>query len=190
MKRARGALMTALEERLPAGIRVHAFSRRGGGIILSGLLSGLIASVALLVVMTIGALLRGEGFFLPVQLIASMAFGPVAAHGSPSTSVVVTGLMLHGLLGSTFGLIFGQFADALRPLTYRGLLVGGIAYGLALFLVMFVWVVPALAPLLAEQSWLATGLGHIAFGATLVVFKPISERLEAEDVAPRPLPMV
>jgi hypothetical protein len=182
--------MSTLEERLPAGIRVHAFSRQGAGIIVSGLLAGLIGSVSLLVVMTVAALVEGRGFFFPVQLIATMAFGPEVASSAPTTKVVVTGLMLHGLMGSACGLIFGQFADALRPLTVRGLLIAGIAYGLAIYLVMFVWVVPALAPLLAEQSWLAAGLGHIAYGASLVLFKPISARLEERDVAPKPLPSV
>ncbi len=184
--------MTMLEERLFGGIRVHAFSRVGGGIILSGLLAGMIGSVALLVVMTIGALVQGLGFFYPVQLIATMAFGPEVAHAHATTSVVVTGLMIHGLVGATYGLVFALFADALRPLTVRGLLVAGIAYGMTLYLVMFLWVVPALAPLLVEQSWLAAALGHIAYGASLVVFKPLSQRLEREDgdIAPRPLPVV
>lgn len=171
---------------------VHAFSRQDTVVLLGGAIAGLLGSIAMIVITAAGAIVQGESLLFPVKLIATTAFGPEVAHAPATTSVVVTGLMIHLLVGITFGIIFGYVADALRPRTTASLIVAGVAYGIAVYLAMFLYLVPALAPLLGEQEWIAAAIGHIAYGATLALYWPITERLHErnEDVAPVPLPTI
>jgi uncharacterized membrane protein YagU involved in acid resistance len=184
--------MTQSEQKLDIGIRIRAFTRQDGVVILGGALAGLLGALALLAVLTLGAVMEGHGFVHPLKLIATTAFGPRAVDEPATASVIVTGLFLHFTIGAAFGVVFGYLADGFHPVTAMREAAFGLAYGLAIFLVMFFYVVPSLAPVLAEQARLASLIGHLAFGATVALAWPITERLHhrGEELPPIPLPVV
>jgi hypothetical protein len=171
---------------------VHVVSRQDNKVILAGVLAGLLGSIAMAVILAVGGALNGEGPLHFIRLIATTAYGPEVAHEEVTTGVVVTGLMIHLLLGVSFGLVFGLLADAIRPRTLLGLVGAGVCYGLAIFLGMFLYVVPMLAPLMGEQQWLLAAIAHVAYGATLALYWPLTERMHRwdEDLRPIPLPVV
>lgn len=171
---------------------VHVVSRQDNKVILGGVVAGLLGALAMLAILAVGGVLNGEGPLHAVRLIATTAFGPEVAHEPITARVLVTGLMMHFLLGASFGLVFGLLADAVRPRTLVGLVGAGVCFGLALFLGMFLYVVPSLAPMLGEQQWLTAALAHVAYGATLALYWPVTERLRRfdEDLRPIALPTV
>jgi hypothetical protein len=170
--------------------RVDPFARQDNIVMFGGLLAGLLASIAMLVILAFGTLFQGQGLLAPLKLIATTAFGPEVAHKPATAGVIVTGLMIHMLVGIAYGIVFGFIADAIRPRTTAGLIATGVCYGLAIYLLMFLYIVPSMAPLLGEQQWIAAALGHIAYGATVALYWPITERLHRaeEDVVPIKLP--
>ncbi|HZV01829.1 MAG TPA: DUF6789 family protein [Planctomycetota bacterium] len=173
-----------------ATIRVRAFSRRDSIVIGGGVLAGLLASLALLVFLALGALVRGEGPLFPIQLMATLAFGKEIAHKAITSNVIVTGLTIHLGVSIFYALVFAYVADVLRPATTAQALVAGACYGLAIYLVMYLYIVPRLAPLVGEDlPWYAVLLGHLAYGLTLAVFWPITERLKQREERQKPIPL-
>lgn len=173
---------------------IHVVSHEDNEVMLGGILAGLLGSIAMLVILMVAALARGDGAAYPIKLIATTAFGPECVVKPLTTGVVVTGVMIHVLIGMGLGIVFGFLADAVKPRTVGGLVLGGVCYGLAIFLGMFLYVVPMLAPLLAEQAWLPSAIGHVAFGASLGLYWPITHRIHEgfldKDVKPVPLPTI
>src|SRR5688572_28652530 len=89
---------------------VHVVSRRDNKVILGGVVAGLLGALAMLLILSVGGILSGQGAFHSVRLIATTAYGPEVAHEPLTAGVVVTGLMIHLLLGASFGLVFGLLA--------------------------------------------------------------------------------
>jgi uncharacterized membrane protein YagU involved in acid resistance len=135
------------------------------------LVAGLLASVAMGMFQMLFEAVAGTGLWSPPTFIAAtllrdlqtstvpVAFAPVA---------VVLGLMGHMMNSVVLG---GLFAVGIAPrLASRNLLlVGGAIYGLAVFVVMRLVIVPLVDPVFMTLNAPAFAFAHVMWGAVLGV---------------------
>jgi hypothetical protein len=153
-----------------------------------GALLGIVAAVAMgLFAMIASATYHDTGFFTPLHHIASAVIGPDAMMRSMeagmtgdtfdvSVGPAVLGLGLHLLTGAFWGAIFGLIVSTGRLRGPIGL-VGGIAYGLAVMLVMALVALPIIASVFGGgepisdmprlAGWGTFTIEHAIYGAVL-----------------------
>lgn len=126
---------------------------------------GLIASIAFgMMEMLIEAAI-GRGFWSPVKYIAA-----VFTHGTDTDPTfaavpVVVGLMGHMMNSVVFGMLFAVTTRRVRdPLV---LTAAGMAYGAAIFTVMWFTVLPAIDPAMTLLNGAGFLLSHLMYGAVL-----------------------
>jgi hypothetical protein len=124
----------------------------------AGLVAGIVAGVAMaMYAMVAGATYQDSGFFTPLYHIASTFIEPTAMETSMqqamggdlyyfSAGPAIVGLVVHMMVAIAFGL---TFAIVVRSLRLHGTPAPavGVVYGLAVFAVMSVIVLPAAANL-------------------------------------------
>lgn len=91
------------------------------------------------------------------------------------------GWVVYLVLTVLTGVIFGIVAGAMK-LSARGLLVGGIITGIVLFLVVPVWLLPAVAGTRPESplhmKWLRVVAAYLVYGAVLgAVYRPLGDKV-------------
>jgi hypothetical protein len=133
--------------------------------------SGIIASlvIAMLEMVVEAVISNGAGFFgAPIAIGATIVRD---LQGSPNPirfdgAALGLGLMGHMMnsiiLAAVFGLLVGR-----RALSTSALAVAGMAWGLAVFAVMWFVVAPLVDPLMLNLNAAAFALGHLMWGAAL-----------------------
>ncbi len=131
--------------------------------------AGIIASIVMAMIEMIYEAVAGAGFWSPVVLIGATVLrglqslqAPVAFHFGG----VVLGLMGHMMNSVILGFIFARFFS--RSAKSGQALVGvGAVYALAVFVIMWYVVVPAVDPVMRQLNGTAFGIAHIMWGAVL-----------------------
>lgn len=136
--------------------------------------AGLIASVVMGMIEMIYEAVAGAGFWSPVVFI-----GATILRGLQSVQVpvpflfwgVLFGLMGHMMNSVIFGLIFAWIVS--RTSLVRGrLVVAGVVYALAIFVVMWYVIVPAIDPVMLKLNATVFAIAHIMWGAALGLIVP------------------
>lgn len=113
--------------------------------ILHGALGGVVAGAAMAMVEMVWSAAAGTGFWMPLQMIASVPFGDMPPEIALSTAVPV-GLGTHMVLSMMFGWAFVALLAVIR--SSRGsatvTVVSATAFGFALWLVNFHAIAPAI----------------------------------------------
>jgi len=131
-------------------------SRSAGDVAVDGLLRGVLAGLAMAAVLVVAGLLAQ----LPVQLVLSR-FDPTGGNAA------MTGLLAHLASAAIYGLLFALLTAPVAARLGSRLILAGVIYGLALWLVSRGLMASDLgAPLrvLPPVGWL---LAHVTYGAVL-----------------------
>jgi uncharacterized membrane protein YagU involved in acid resistance len=136
--------------------------------VVGGVISGIIFAMAEMIL----NVLMGKPFFGPLRLIGSILLGQQAlAPTYPLASAAVVGLIVHMIMSMVFGLIFIYLLAAVRQVqTSTGrLLAYGSLFGLALWVVDFLILAPALFPqfTMVNQFWNGF-FAHTFFFGTMI----------------------
>jgi hypothetical protein len=152
--------------------------RRG----LRGLEAGVVGGLAMIALLTSGAMLRGYVWWQPANLLGTTFYG-MRAFRLGAGWATLSGYAFHIVITGMVGILFGFACGGLER-RRRLLLLGGLA-GLVWYFfataVFWSWVNP-LVPLYALQP--DTLMGHVLFGMCLGRMGPVEPALET----PPPLP--
>lgn len=137
--------------------------------VVMGIRNGLVASIAMaMVMMVLGAF--DTGFFAAPSSIWAFFAGPGAYAPHTLSLSFVLGAMGHMMNSAVFGIVFAFLAS--RVLGIRGIaaaIVAGTVYALIVMAVMFVVVLPAFpngAIVIDSAALWIWILGHVAYGMT------------------------
>lgn len=120
---------------------------RQPGVWYGGALSGLIAGLAMALVLAIHAQIVGTGFFTPIQAMAAMFMGPEAMAGGFGT--VLMGLIVHLVVSAILGIVF---AFLVNPETSGGYaFFGGLVFALVIWAAMTYLILPGANPVLLSE---------------------------------------
>jgi hypothetical protein len=133
------------------------------------LLAGLIASLALGMLEMLYGAIAGVGFWSPVVFIAATILRGLQSVATPvefQPIPVLLGLMGHMMNSVILAFVFSWLiAPRLRGLT--ALAVGGMVYGLLVFVVMWFGVVPLVDPIMLKLNAVVFAISHLMWGATI-----------------------
>lgn len=120
----------------------------------------------------------GEGFWAPMVYIAATVLRGLQAVGSRPGFLlipVIVGLMGHMMNSAVLGVVFSRLLAGLArtPARTVGL---GIAYGVAVFAVMWYAVLPLVDPVMLRLAGWAFLVGHVLYGAGLGVAALVARR--------------
>lgn len=135
------------------------------------LVPGLVASLVLgMWQMIVEAVIpSGSGLWGPPIYIAATILPGLQATGSPAPFHllgVVLGLMGHMMNSLALGLLFA-FLIAPRLPSIGKQIVGGVVYGVAVFVVMWTVILPLIDPVMLSVNATAFLLGHVMWGGAL-----------------------
>ncbi len=100
----------------------------------TGIIGGIVAGIAMAMVAMVWMALAGQGFWKPMDVIASILLGKSAIQAGFQVVPELLGMMIHLVLSAAFGLVFA-FVVA-RTSWSSGAIVGAaLAYGLLLWIV-------------------------------------------------------
>ncbi len=144
--------------------------------------AGLIASVVMGMIEMIYEALAGSGFWSPMVFIGATILRGFQAIQVPVPFLfwgVVFGLAGHMMNSVIFGLIFTR-VTARTALSRRGLVLSGIGYAVAIFVVMWYAILPAIDPVMLKLNGTVFAIAHVMWGAALglVVAQPSEVRTE------------
>lgn len=134
-------------------------------VIRAGIIAGSIATFLYDVTRTSLAFLEPSPYN-PFEAIRQFGLGVLPAS-APLPALMVAGFVVHFMNGSTFGVIYATLGG--RHITSaRGAVAGGLAWGLALYLVQSV-LYPGWLHITTwfNEFLMIAGLGHVAFGVSL-----------------------
>jgi RNA polymerase sigma-70 factor (ECF subfamily) len=140
-----------------------------------GAIAGLAGGLAMLVAGLLLSLASGQSIWLPLRCIAALVLGAAAmADTGVGLAPVAVGTAIHLLTAVLFGILFRLLCQRIgHPPTRAGVpLLVGLAYGLLLWLIAIVCIVPRLDTWLAEIAPLSFFLQHLVFGAVLGLICP------------------
>lgn len=133
----------------------------GGGVI-----AGLVAGACMAVVLCVHSAAVGMDFWLPIQLMSGVFYGPDAILGGAGPTI--TGLLVHFVSSAILGFIF---ALLMRPRTPTSDAVAfGLIFGIVVWALRTYLTLPAFNPTLSDRATLIPGwwfVAHLAFGAGL-----------------------
>ena len=140
---------------------------------LAGAVSGLLAGVVMVLLSPILSLLTGIGIWDPVKLIAATWYGPsvVETPGFVLEPVLI-GTAIHFVTSLVLGFIFGLVFNRLfhLPTDYGMPLLVGMVYGILIFFLAYMLVLPVLNPALRD-FYIAPFLAqNMVFGICVGVF--------------------
>ncbi len=146
-----------------------------GRFIGTGALAGIIAGMVMaMYAMIASATVLGQGLFTPLYGIAA----PILGMGAMTTSMhmgvyftlgpALVGLMVHMMFSAVFGIIFGFIARALHLQGVVAVL-GGMAYGIVVLLLMSFIVLPIVGAgtMPSTVGWPSFTLEHLMYGIVL-----------------------
>ncbi len=133
------------------------------------LLAGLVASIVMGMVEMMYEAMGGAGLWSPVVFIAATVLRNLQSVPVPVPFMmmpVVLGLMGHMMNSMILGLVFGWIAS--RSGMSRGAIFGvGVVYALAIFVIMWYLVVPAIDPVMLKLNGAVFAIAHMMWGAAL-----------------------
>ena len=140
-----------------------------------GLRAGVVAGLALgLVEIVTASLLQGYAMY-PFDFAAGLLVGPEAfSPGFPDGAAIALGTVVHLLLSLVLGMVFLGALAVTYQLTARSwlLVVYGVVYGLLVWEVSFLALLPVVAPELTGRVDLATQLWN-GLASYCLVYGPI-----------------
>jgi RNA polymerase sigma-70 factor (ECF subfamily) len=156
----------------------------------AGAMAGLAGGLAMLVAGLLLSLANGQSIWLPLRCIAALVLGAAAmAESGFRLAPLAVGTVIHLLTAVMFGILFRLAYQRIgHPPTRAGVpLLLGFAYGLLLWLIAIVCIVPRLDTWLAEIAPLTFFLQHLVYGGVLgLICPPKADRVnEAWPVALR-----
>lgn len=135
-------------------------------ILVSGVLTGVIAGFVMTAILCAHFAVVGLGFWLPVQLFSGMFYGADAILGGTGPTIV--GLAMALVASSVAGFIFSLI---LRPRTPTSdALAFGLIFGIVMWALRTYLVLPAFNQTLSDRVTLIPGwwfFSHLAFGACM-----------------------
>ncbi len=137
-------------------------------------LAGLVASVVMGMVEMIYEALAGAGFWSPMVFIGATILRGLQSVPAPVPFLfwgVVFGLAGHMMNSVILGLIFTRITGR-TSLSRGGLVVAGVVYALAVFVVMWYGVLPAIDPVMLKLNGTVFAFAHVMWGAALGLFVP------------------
>ena len=140
--------------------------------LINGAFVGAVAGVAMAGWAMVASLIAGNGFLMPVQLIAATFFGEDALTLTPI--VFVCGLMLHMATSTALGAMLGPVLGRPMPLWTSGLI--GIFWGIAAWAAFTFVIMPqgnVVMRLATDKAPVTWFIGHVIFGGVLGLM-PIS----------------
>ncbi|WP_447979998.1 hypothetical protein [Candidatus Nitrospira bockiana] len=136
-----------------------------GDAVYAGVLAGLLAGVAMAMVSMMMSMMTGQGFWMPVKKISVTLLGQSTVQDPGFQMMpVMVGMMIHFATAIMFGVIFALWGGRW---SYGPAIGWGIAYGLAIWVVMQFAVLPIVNPVMAEMPYLQFAMLHVIFGGTL-----------------------
>jgi RNA polymerase sigma-70 factor, ECF subfamily len=141
----------------------------------AGAIAGLIGGLAMLIAGLLLSLASGQSIWLPLRCIAALVLGAAAmANTGSSLAPVAIGAAIHLLTALVFSILFRLVCQWIgHPPTRAGVpLLVGLAYGLLLWLIAIVCIVPRLDTWLAEIAPLSFFLQHLVYGGVLGLICP------------------
>jgi len=141
----------------------------------AGLVAGFISSLSIIAVVTTILVLTGSDIWSAARLIAISVFGDAVGSG---WLPVVVGTAIHLLTGTLFG---GLFAGLVPRMPANFYVVAGIIYGLLVWMVMGLIVLPLGAQLLVASSVNVAMLllAHVIYGFVLGIAAGVIEMMVA-----------
>jgi hypothetical protein len=133
------------------------------------LIGGLVASVVMGMIEMVFEAIAGAGFWSPVVFIAATLVRGLQSVRVPvpfEALPVVLGLIGHMMNSVILGIVFAALV-APRLRGANGLVIGGIVYGLAVFVVMWFVLVPLVDPVMLKLNGSVFALSHVMWGAAL-----------------------
>ncbi len=133
----------------------------------AGIIGGIIAGIAMAMVAMVWMALAGQGFFKPMDLIASILLGKGAIQLGFQIVPEIVGMAIHMMLSAAFGFVFA-FAVSRGSWPSGAIIGAALAYGLLLWIVNVVIIDANLIP--AGLSLAPTPLVvvvHLVFGLVL-----------------------
>jgi len=147
----------------------------------AGALAGLAGGIAMLVAGLLLSLLSEQSIWLPLRCIAALVYGAAAmADTGSSLAPLAVGTAIHLLTAVLFGILFRLLCQRIEhpPTRASVSLLVGLAYGLLLWLIAIVCIVPRLDTWLAEIAPLTFFLQHLVYGSMLgLICPPKAERV-------------
>ncbi|MBI4308100.1 MAG: hypothetical protein HY684_04775 [Chloroflexi bacterium] len=149
----------------------HTQQRGAGYFVGGGVVAGLIAGMVMAIVVMMVTAFSGMGLFAGPEMI-----GQTLLRGQSGAGVTVVGLMVHMMNSAIFGIIWG--------LIWRGIakaggtaVIGGVVYGLVIWLVMTYAVLPILSsPVPGPILPVAWAMAHLMFGLVLGLWPALQSR--------------
>jgi hypothetical protein len=134
---------------------------------LGGAVAGLIGGLAMAIVGAIISASLGGDIWLEAKQIAAIVYGPAATQPGFAAGPVLVGTLLHLLVSTAFGALFGIVTRRIFHLTseFGTLLMAGLIYGMLIWLVGYFVVLPLINPLLRETYAPAFIVQHLVYGA-------------------------
>lgn len=135
-------------------------------------LAGLVASIVMGMWQMVAEAITGEGLFGPPVYIAATVLRDLqqaqggAGLGPVEPIGIVAGLMGHMMNSVLLALAFAAVAPRLTR-SIAGLVALGMVWGLAVYAVMWLLIVPLVDPVLGRLHSGVFLLGHLMWGATL-----------------------
>ncbi len=146
----------------------------------TGMGLGLGAGGVFVVFEVLAAAVLGPGPFGPVRMISAIFLGPGSLEPVATVAPLVgVGLLIHFLLSAVYGGVFAVVSGALRLESRgRGALVGvGAVFGLALWIINFYLISPAVFPWFAAANPVVQFFAHtVFFGGTLGLLLVVGSR--------------
>ena len=136
--------------------------------------AGLIASVVMGMIEMIYEAVAGAGFWSPMVFIVATILRGLQSVPVPVSFVfwgVVFGLAGHMMNSVVLGLIFTRITRR-TSLSRGGLVVAGAVYALAIFVVMWYVVLPAIDPVMLKLNGTVFAFAHVMWGAALGLIVP------------------
>lgn len=150
-------------------VRRRARRPRSGHVWGPGAVAGLSGAFVMGLLAMIVAAASGEGFFAPMRLVAGTFLGLGAL--SAGFGAILLGIVTHLAVGLGYGVIF---AAILGEETGPGMrFVAGLLYGMAIFIVMTLFIMPLVDMLMATRIdvlWFL--VYHLVYGFTLALVVP------------------
>lgn len=134
-----------------------------------GAIGGIVAGVifAAFEMMASAAMMGPEAFFMPLRMIGAIVLGPAALEPTYNLwGAGFAGLIVHMVLAVIYGAVFALIFGGLRSPAVD--IAVGAAYGLALWLINFYVIAPAMFPWFTEANPMIQFIAHVVFfGAVL-----------------------
>ncbi|MBI4493500.1 MAG: hypothetical protein HY690_11990 [Chloroflexi bacterium] len=133
------------------------------------LLAGLIASMVMGMIQMVYEAVAGAGFWSPVVFIAATILRDLQSVATPvpfALIPVLLGLMGHMMNSVILGVVFAALV-APRLQGLGGLIVGGAVYGLVVFALMWLIVVPLVDPAMLRLNAPVFAVAHLMWGGAL-----------------------